>query len=99
MRGMSFDQNQIVKLPELPETANELLSISKILGSSSKSVILGQDATETNLKALDLSKYSIIAFATHGLMANEITGKCLMVLTSELKLWSTINLSLKTKCH
>ena len=50
------------------------MSISKILGSSSKSVILGQEATETNLKALDLSKYSIIAFATHGLMANEITG-------------------------
>jgi CHAT domain-containing protein/Tfp pilus assembly protein PilF len=73
-RGKIFNRNEILELTDLPETADELLSIAKSLGSTNQSVFLGQDATETKLKALDLSKYSILAFATHGLMANEISG-------------------------
>lgn len=58
----------------LPETADELRAIARVLKADSKSLWLQEHATETNIKQLDLSKYRTLAFATHGVMAGEIKG-------------------------
>ena|ERR1700731_5420153 len=44
----------------------------KFLGAPSSSVYLGQDATVTKVKSLDLSDIRIVAFATHGLVAGDL---------------------------
>jgi len=36
--------------------------------------LVGRDATETNVKAAPLSDFKVVAFATHGLVAGELTG-------------------------
>lgn len=41
---------------------------------SDDSLLLGQNATETVLKAEDLTRFQTLAFATHGLLAGEISG-------------------------
>ena len=69
------DVEAIRRAPRLPETADELRALSKVLQSDEKTTLwLGENATETKVKQLDLSKYRTIAFATHGVMAGEIEG-------------------------
>ena len=62
-------------LPRLPDTAEELKSISMALQADpSKALFLGKDANERKVKSTDLSKFKIVAFATHGLVPGEIDG-------------------------
>jgi tetratricopeptide (TPR) repeat protein/CHAT domain-containing protein len=68
------DVEAIRGAPRLPETADELRAMAKVLRSDQKSLWLQENATETRIKHLDLSKYRTIAFATHGVMAGEIKG-------------------------
>jgi CHAT domain-containing protein len=68
------DVDLIRTAPRLPETAVELRAISKALNADSQSVWLQDRATESQVKAMDLSKYRILAFATHGVMAGELKG-------------------------
>ena len=68
------DVDTIRRAPRLPETADELRSMAKILKASSQSIWLQDRATETQVKTMDLSNYRIIAFATHGVMAGELKG-------------------------
>ncbi|MDP1732842.1 MAG: CHAT domain-containing protein [Sulfuritalea sp.] len=68
------DVEAIRSAPRLPETADELRAISKVLKAGPDSIWLQENATETKIKHLDLSKYRTIAFATHGVMAGEIKG-------------------------
>jgi CHAT domain-containing protein len=65
----------LAMLPRLPDTAEELKSISLALEADpSKALFLGKDANERKVKSTDLSKFKIIAFATHGLVPGEIDG-------------------------
>ena len=62
-------------LLRLPETAEELQSIARLLGAHPvKSLYLGEKATETHLKQLSsqgiLQQYAIVSFATHALLPN-----------------------------
>lgn len=68
------DVEAIRSAPRLSETADELRSMGKALKGSPNSIWLQENATETKIKSLDLSKYKTIAFATHGVMAGEIKG-------------------------
>ena len=62
-------------LPRLPDTAEELRSISLALEADPSKVLnLGKNANERKVKATDLSKFKIIAFATHGLVPGELDG-------------------------
>jgi len=62
-------------LPALPDTAEELKDIARTTGADQeKDVFLGAKATEANIKAADLSRYRVVAFATHGLVPGEISG-------------------------
>jgi CHAT domain-containing protein len=59
-------------LAPLPETEGELKVIAKMFQKSD--LFLGMDATEANIRSLDLSQYGVISFATHALVSNEIDG-------------------------
>lgn len=58
----------------LPETADELRAMAATLKGDQKFIWLRDQATETRVKNLDLFKFRTIAFATHGVMAGEISG-------------------------
>jgi CHAT domain-containing protein/Tfp pilus assembly protein PilF len=63
----------------LPETADELCDVAGDLRvDPTTHVYLGAKATETEIKRLsddgDLAKHSIVQFATHGLVAGELSG-------------------------
>jgi CHAT domain-containing protein len=69
------DSVQLAQLPRLPDTREELKSIALALQADPTKVLnLGKDANEKNVKTMDLSKFKIIAFATHGLVPGELDG-------------------------
>lgn len=62
-------------LPALPDTADELRSVAQALKTDGNKVLnLGKAASEENVNQTDLSKYRVVAFATHGLVAGELDG-------------------------
>lgn len=68
------DPKVLRSVPSLPETADELKDIAKSLGASTQSLYLREAATERNVRNLPLKNYRVIAFATHGIMSDEIKG-------------------------
>jgi CHAT domain-containing protein len=69
------DSAQLAQLPRLPDTADELKSIALALHADpEKALRLGKDASERVVKDTDLSKFKIVAFATHGLVPGELDG-------------------------
>ena len=66
--------DKLRELPELPETSNELRLIAKYLNASEGDLYLRERASETELKSADLSNSSVLAFATHGLVAGELSS-------------------------
>ncbi len=62
-------------LPRLPDTSAELKSMAIALQADPSKVLnLGKDASEQNVKSMDLSGFKVIAFATHGLVPGELDG-------------------------
>src|SRR5581483_1295826 len=59
-------------LPPLPETEGELQQLARALGGGR--IVVGREASERRVRALDLQQYQVIAFATHGLVAGELRG-------------------------
>jgi CHAT domain-containing protein len=69
------DSAELAMLPRLPDTRLELLAMAKALDvDPGKSLFLGKDANEQNVETMDLSRYRIVAFATHGLVPGDIDG-------------------------
>ena len=63
----------LMAMPSLPETAQELTNISKLMsGKNPPEIFLGADATETKLRNQALVDYRVIYFATHGLLPGEL---------------------------
>jgi CHAT domain-containing protein len=74
-RGAGVDRARLAQsLPQLPDTADELSAVAKDVGAADADIHLGRDASETTLKRTPLAQYSIIYFATHGLVAGDIKG-------------------------
>ena len=66
---------EIASLPRLPDTALELKAIAQALDvDPSKFLYLGKDANERNVETIDLSRFRIVDFATHGLMPGDLSG-------------------------
>jgi CHAT domain-containing protein len=66
---------KIGMLPRLPDTADELKSVAVALQADPARVLhLGKAANEKTVKGLDLSRYRIVAFATHGLVPGDLDG-------------------------
>ncbi|MBC7943820.1 MAG: tetratricopeptide repeat protein [Burkholderiales bacterium] len=75
----------------LPETRDELKAVAKSLAANDSDLYFGSRASEKVVKETDLSKYRIVAFATHGLLAGEFRGlvEPALVLTPPEKTTST----------
>jgi len=68
------DVENLRRQPPLPETADEVCAVAKLLGADPQaSIHLGADATEAHVKALSaagtLARSRVLHFATHGLVA------------------------------
>ncbi len=72
-RGSSYS-GRLTLLEPLPETADELRKMARTLASSETALLLGEAATEKAVKTTALDDYRAVAFATHGLLANELVG-------------------------
>ena len=59
-------------VPPLPETREELEAIASSLAAGGESFLLSEHATEADVRSADLGQYRTIAFATHGLLPNEL---------------------------
>jgi CHAT domain-containing protein len=74
-RGGLANADELRRQPPLPETADELCAVARLLGAPADAVHLGQGASERSLKALSatgvLERARIVHFATHGLLATE----------------------------
>jgi len=73
-RGVYDNVSRVADLAPLPNTAKELKSLAHVMGAGDSAIRLGRDATEAAVKSADLSNTSVLAFATHGLLANGLPG-------------------------
>ncbi len=73
-RNGQADLRALRELTPLPETAAELKAIAAALNAPDEAVLLGHDATETKIRGLALDRYRVLHFATHGLVAGELSG-------------------------
>src|SRR5262249_36859331 len=70
-RGFVAEAQVLQSLEPLPESAKELAALAGSLHAPAGRVWTGKDATETRVKTTDLTRFRVLAFATHGLMAGE----------------------------
>jgi CHAT domain-containing protein len=64
----------IAQLAALPDTADEIREIARMVKAGTGDVFLGRDASETNVKRTNLADRRIVAFATHGLVPGDLDG-------------------------
>jgi CHAT domain-containing protein len=68
-------QAELAKLPRLPDTGEEVVSVAKALKANlNRDVFLGTRATEKAVKQANLSDYKVVHFATHGLIPLDLNG-------------------------
>jgi CHAT domain-containing protein/tetratricopeptide (TPR) repeat protein len=58
----------------LPETRAELVGLANAFGIKNARLLLGPDATERSVRAMPLEQFGVIVFATHALVAGELSG-------------------------
>jgi tetratricopeptide (TPR) repeat protein len=73
-RGGVADLRALRALTPLPETADELMAIGKILGATGDAINLREAASETRVRSASLQHYRVLHFATHGLVAGDLSG-------------------------
>ena len=62
-------------LNRLPDTAEEIKGICGSLGADAgRDIFLGKEASESQVKSMDLSNFRVIAFATHALIPGDLDG-------------------------
>jgi CHAT domain-containing protein len=78
LTGNVANVNHLRMQSPLPETADELCTVAHDLKASDEDVLLGSKATEANIKTLStqgaLAQYRVLHFATHGVLAGQITA-------------------------
>ncbi len=71
MRGGMADAASLRDLPSLPRAAEELADLARAWPAQAR-LLTGAKATEQALRAEDLERYGVMAFATHGLTGGEL---------------------------
>ncbi len=86
-RNGKADLRAVRELAPLPETAAELRAIADAMKAPESALLLRHDATETRIRKLPLDRYRVVHFATHGLVAGELSGleEPALVLTPPLR--------------
>lgn len=72
IRSGAHDLTSLKQLPDLPNAASELKSMAKALNLPNTTLILGADANLRQIQATPLDSYSVVAFATHGLINGDL---------------------------
>ena len=72
LRGGLANVDEIRQFAELPKTANELKLVSSFFDK--KDIFLRENFNEKKIKSINLKDYTVLSFATHGIVANEISG-------------------------
>ena len=72
-RGGRGDAAAVAQLPALPTAMRELNTAAKAYGRRA-TILTGNDASEARLRSMDLADYSVLLFATHGLVTGEMEG-------------------------
>ncbi len=72
-RGLA-NTRELGRLQRLPESADEIRAMAQALGADKASVFLRERASETQVKKANLSRYRVLAFATHGLVSGDFEG-------------------------
>ncbi|MBL8503767.1 MAG: CHAT domain-containing protein [Rhodocyclaceae bacterium] len=79
--GLSADELKAVtrsnvagNFAPLPETRSEVASIAKLLGSEQAVTLLGDKASESEVKRADLSRFRFVHLATHGILGGDVPG-------------------------
>jgi CHAT domain-containing protein len=71
----ALDSSHLAQLPRLPETAEEIRSLARALHADpTTDVFLGVQANERTVRSLNLARYRVLAFATHGLVPGDLDG-------------------------
>ena len=69
------DTAELAMLPRLPDTPLELTAMAKALDvDPNKALYLGKAANEQNVETINLTRFRIVAFATHGLVPGDLDG-------------------------
>ena len=78
MRGGHANLDDLNWQVPLPDTASELCTVATALSLVQDDIFLGARATEATVKRLSaegrLANYRVVHFATHGVMARQLTG-------------------------
>ena len=74
LRGATIDTAALHDLPPLPRAGDELKAIALALGGSDNRLLTGAEATKAHFGALPLDRYTVMAFATHGLVSGDFPG-------------------------
>ncbi|MBZ9677249.1 CHAT domain-containing protein [Mesorhizobium sp. ES1-1] len=74
-RGGFADIGKLRQLSQLPDSATEVRDVANSLTTQGSSqLLLGKDASEKVIKSLQLDRFRIIHFATHGLVSGDVEG-------------------------
>jgi CHAT domain-containing protein len=66
---------ELAQLPRLPDTADEVREIARVLGANPVAdVLLGVKANEKAVRSMRLDDRRVVMFATHGLVPGELDG-------------------------
>ncbi len=68
------------ELPPLPSANDEARSVGAALGPSMSTILLGEAATELELKKQPLHEYKVLHFAVHGIVSTKFPGRSALVL-------------------
>ena len=72
--GRAADLPLLQTLAPLPETEDELRRVARTLRASEENIVVRQAATKDRLLATPLQDYRVLHFATHGLVAGDLSG-------------------------
>lgn len=70
LEGLDALRGGRVGIPRLPETADEVEAVSRLLGGP-HSIFLREQAQESRVKRMDLGRARYLHFATHGLLGGD----------------------------
>lgn len=74
-RTDEVDAAEFSRLPQLPDTADEIQAMAAALkADTARDVFLGKAAAEPSVNKAPLDQYRVVAFATHGLVPGDLKG-------------------------
>ena len=68
------------QLPPLPSANDEARAVVTILGAAQSTLLIGDSATEDELKRRVLNEYSVLHFAAHGILSTKYPARSALVL-------------------